>query len=97
MALNSRHVDRRRRLITGALSGALHAALLVALVSIRPAASPPPAELAPIPVMLAPPPPEPLPPPEPEPEAEKPKPEPPKPEARGVFFAEIAPKAKRIL
>ena len=78
MALNSRQLDRRRRLITGAGSAAVHAALLVALVAIRPAVSPPPAELEPIPVMLAPPPPEPLPPPEPEPPAEKPKPEPPK-------------------
>lgn len=78
MALNSRQLDRRRRLITGAVSGAAHAALLVALVMIRPVASPPPVELDPIPVMLAPPPPEPLPPPEPEPEAEKPKAAPPK-------------------
>ena len=76
--LASRRTERRRRLITGVLSGAAHAALLVALVSIRPPASPPPAELDPIPVMLAPPPPAPLPPPEPEPEAEKPKPAPPK-------------------
>ena len=78
MAPNSRHLDRRRRLITGALSGAIHVALLAALVTIRPAVSPAPVELQPIPVMLAPAPPEPLPPPEPEPEAEKPKPTPPK-------------------
>lgn len=73
----SRRADRRRRLITGALSAAVHAALLAALVSIRPPASPPPAELDPIPVVLAPPP-RPEPPPEPEPPAEKPKPAPPK-------------------
>lgn len=78
MALNSRQLDRRRRLITGALSGAIHVALLAALVTIRPAVSPAPVELEPIPVMLAPAPPEPLPPPEPEPEAEKPKPAAPK-------------------
>jgi hypothetical protein len=79
MVSTGRRKDRRRRLITGALSAATHIALLVALVTIRPAVSPPaPVELEPIPVMLAPPPPEPLPPPEPEPEAEKPKPAPPK-------------------
>lgn len=78
MAPNSRHLDRRRRLITGALSGAIHVALLAALVATRPPASPAPVELQPIPVMLAPAPPEPLPPPEPEPEAEKPKPAAPK-------------------
>lgn len=79
MASTSARKDRRRRLITGALSAAVHTALLVALVSLRPAVSPPLAEPDPIiPVMLAPPPPEPLPPPEPEPEAEEPKPAPPK-------------------
>jgi hypothetical protein len=78
MAPNSRHLDRRRRLITGALSGAIHVALLAALVTTRPPASPAPVELQPIPVILAPAPPEPLPPPKPEPEAEKPKPAPPK-------------------
>lgn len=76
MAPHSRHLDRRRRLITGALSGAIHVALLAALVTIRPSVSPAPAELEPIPVMLTPAPPEPLPPPEPEPEAKKPKPAP---------------------
>lgn len=77
--LANRDLEKRRRLITGALSTAAHAALLLALVSIRPAASPPaPAELDPIPVMLAPPPPPEPPAPEPEPEPEKPKPAPPK-------------------
>mgnify|MGYP000877984330 CR=1 FL=1 len=75
--LASRRVERRRRLITAALSGAVHVALLVALVTIRPPASEPPAELDPIPVMLAPPPPEP-PPPAPEPKADTPTPSPPK-------------------
>lgn len=81
MAPNSRHLDRRRRLITGALSGAIHVALLAALVTIRPAATPAPAAPELIPVILAPPPPPPPPPepqPQPQPEAEKPKPAPPK-------------------
>lgn len=76
--LASRRVDRRRRLITGALSGAAHAALLLALVLVRPPESAPPAIIEPIPVMLAPAPPEPPPPPAPEPRAETPKPAPPK-------------------
>jgi len=69
--LASRRVERRRRLITGALSGAVHAALLVALVMIRPPDSAPPAEVDLIPVMLAPLPPEPPPIPEPKAEASR--------------------------
>lgn len=79
MVSTTRRTDRRRRLITGALSAGVHIALLAALVSVRPADSPLLVEPDPIPVMLAPPPPEPPPPePEPEPEAVKPKPAPPK-------------------
>lgn len=80
MAHTGREQTRRRRLISWGLSGAAHGALVIALVLVQPAATPPPAaEPDPIPIMLAPPP-EPPPPPEPEPEppAEKPKPAPPK-------------------
>ncbi|WP_430420790.1 hypothetical protein [Phenylobacterium sp.] len=78
MAPSSRHLDRRRRLITGALSGAIHVALLAALVTIRPAVTPAPAAPELIPVILAPPLPDPPPPPEPEPRAEEAKSTPPK-------------------
>lgn len=74
MAPISRHLDQRRRLITGALSGALHAALLLALVTMQPPAPSAPVAPEPIPVLLTPSPPEPPPPPEPEPQAEKPEP-----------------------
>lgn len=72
MAETERRLMRRRRLIPVVVSGSAHAALLAALLVFRPGEAPPQAaDLAPIPVMLAP-----APPPEPPPQA---KPEPPAP------------------
>jgi hypothetical protein len=69
-----RQAERRRRLLTGAFSAAVHAAVIGALLFIH-ADVPREADVEPIPVMLAPPlePPKP-----PAPPVEEPKPEPPK-------------------